>query len=136
MRSRSSFGSWPARHLMSRGGTHAQVVVPHSRGPGFFFSGGRRHTSCLSDWSSDVCSSDLRLDESREAHANQFYENLIRYRDEARKFGELVGVVLSTFVEPSGGVGFESATVRVERSGDKIGRASCRERRWRPSRGR
>src|SRR5207245_4849754 len=45
------------------------------------------------------------------------YENLIRYRDEARRRGELVGVGLSTFVEPSGGVGFESATVRVERSG-------------------
>src|SRR5262245_52460108 len=26
----------------------------------FFFSSSRRHTSCLSDWSSDVCSSDLR----------------------------------------------------------------------------
>src|ERR1035438_7210318 len=25
---------------------------------GFFFSSRRRHTSCLSDWSSDVCSSD------------------------------------------------------------------------------
>src|SRR5205814_3246921 len=25
----------------------------------FFFSGRRRHTRCLSDWSSDVCSSDL-----------------------------------------------------------------------------
>src|SRR5262245_66351162 len=25
----------------------------------FFFSRRRRHTSCLSDWSSDVCSSDL-----------------------------------------------------------------------------
>src|SRR5438045_665022 len=27
----------------------------------FFFSSRRRHTSCLSDWSSDVCSSDLLL---------------------------------------------------------------------------
>ncbi|HSE88051.1 MAG TPA: xanthine dehydrogenase family protein molybdopterin-binding subunit, partial [Candidatus Binatia bacterium] len=45
------------------------------------------------------------------------YEKLIRDRDEARQRGELVGVGLSTFVEPSGGVGFESATVRVERSG-------------------
>src|SRR5262245_62602861 len=27
----------------------------------FFFSGRRRHTRCLSDWSSDVCSSDLWL---------------------------------------------------------------------------
>src|SRR5205814_8552755 len=27
----------------------------------FFFSSRRRHTRCLSDWSSDVCSSDLVL---------------------------------------------------------------------------
>ncbi|HXG53527.1 MAG TPA: xanthine dehydrogenase family protein molybdopterin-binding subunit [candidate division Zixibacteria bacterium] len=46
------------------------------------------------------------------------YENLLRYRDEARRRGELVGVGLSTFVEPSGGAGFESATVRVERTGE------------------
>src|SRR5437899_5400653 len=29
----------------------------------FFFSSRRRHTRCLSDWSSDVCSSDLGIDE-------------------------------------------------------------------------
>src|SRR5438045_5773605 len=28
----------------------------------FFFSSRRRHTRCLSDWSSDVCSSDLAFD--------------------------------------------------------------------------
>src|ERR1035438_10560111 len=28
----------------------------------FFFSSRRRHTRCLSDWSSDVCSSDLFFD--------------------------------------------------------------------------
>src|SRR5205814_4464687 len=28
----------------------------------FFFASRRRHTRCLSDWSSDVCSSDLYLD--------------------------------------------------------------------------
>src|SRR5687768_18408646 len=28
----------------------------------FFFSSRRRHTICSRDWSSDVCSSDLRLD--------------------------------------------------------------------------
>src|SRR5262245_65382468 len=27
----------------------------------FFFSSRRRHTRCLSDWNSDVCSSDLEL---------------------------------------------------------------------------
>src|SRR5262245_62537860 len=31
----------------------------------FFFSSRRRHTRCLSDWSSDVCSSDLRRDTRR-----------------------------------------------------------------------
>src|ERR1035438_10705722 len=30
----------------------------------FFFSSRRRHTRCLSDWSSDVCSSDLMHDET------------------------------------------------------------------------
>jgi carbon-monoxide dehydrogenase large subunit len=46
------------------------------------------------------------------------YDDLIRQRDEARKRGELVGVGISTFVEPSGGAGFESGTVRVERTGE------------------
>ncbi len=45
------------------------------------------------------------------------YDDLIRQRNEARARGELVGVGLSTFVEPSGGAGFESGTVRVERTG-------------------
>src|SRR5262245_64612132 len=31
----------------------------------FFFSSRRRHTRCLSDWSSDVCSSDLHRAETR-----------------------------------------------------------------------
>jgi carbon-monoxide dehydrogenase large subunit len=46
------------------------------------------------------------------------YDQMIRDRDVARARGELVGVGISTFVEPSGGVGFESATVRVERTGE------------------
>src|SRR5262245_65187115 len=32
----------------------------------FFFSSRRRHTRCLSDWSSDVCSSDLAAPLGRE----------------------------------------------------------------------
>ncbi|HXG52190.1 MAG TPA: xanthine dehydrogenase family protein molybdopterin-binding subunit [candidate division Zixibacteria bacterium] len=46
------------------------------------------------------------------------YDDLVRRRDEARRRGELVGVGVSTFVEPSGGAGFESGTVRVERTGE------------------
>src|SRR5436853_6027118 len=34
----------------------------------FFFSSRRRHTRCLSDWSSDVCSSDLRISREEEVH--------------------------------------------------------------------
>src|SRR5215212_8014564 len=33
----------------------------------FFFSSRRRHTRCLSDWSSDVCSSDLWAGTARKA---------------------------------------------------------------------
>jgi aerobic carbon-monoxide dehydrogenase large subunit len=46
------------------------------------------------------------------------YDKLIRERDAARARRELVGVGVSTFVEPSGGAGFESGTVRVERTGE------------------
>jgi len=46
------------------------------------------------------------------------YDQMIRDRDASRVRGELVGVGVSTFVEPSGGAGFESATVRVERTGE------------------
>ena len=46
------------------------------------------------------------------------YEKILRCRDEARQRGELVGVGVSTFVEPSGGGGFESGAVRLERTGE------------------
>jgi len=46
------------------------------------------------------------------------YDDLLRQREERCKRGELVGVGFSTFVEPSGGAGFESGTVRVERTGE------------------
>lgn len=54
----------------------------------------------------------------REALKLSDYEKMLRERDERRKRGELVGVGFSTFVEPSGGAGFESGTVRVERTGE------------------
>src|SRR5205814_3731846 len=34
----------------------------------FFFSSRRRHTRCLSDWSSDVCSSDLSVGREKREH--------------------------------------------------------------------
>src|SRR2546422_5080713 len=35
----------------------------------FFFSSRRRHTRCSRDWSSDVCSSDLHVERTRDADA-------------------------------------------------------------------
>ena len=54
----------------------------------------------------------------REALKISNYDELRRQRDERRRHGELVGLGFSTFVEPSGGAGFESGTVRVERTGE------------------
>jgi len=54
----------------------------------------------------------------REALEMSNYDDLLRQRAERRRRGELVGVGFSTFVEPSGGAGFESGTVRVERTGE------------------
>src|SRR5215212_848471 len=55
----------------------------------FFFSSRRRHTSCLSDWSSDVCSSDLGL-------APRFEQQL---RDRAGELGIADDVVFTGQVE-------------------------------------
>ncbi|MBM4296527.1 MAG: xanthine dehydrogenase family protein molybdopterin-binding subunit, partial [Deltaproteobacteria bacterium] len=54
----------------------------------------------------------------REALKIADYEKLLRQRDERRKNGAIVGIGFSTFVEPSGGAGFESGTVRLERTGE------------------
>src|SRR5437899_7018486 len=41
-------------------GVSPAVSTSSGHAPLFFFSSRRRHTRCLSDWSSDVCSSDLK----------------------------------------------------------------------------
>src|SRR5205814_5903331 len=48
-----------ARHLIRHNTPSARSSRPWHRITRFFFSSRRRHTRCLSDWSSDVCSSDL-----------------------------------------------------------------------------
>ena len=45
------------------------------------------------------------------------YDELARQREAARARGELMGIGVSTFVEPSGSVGGETGLVRVEPSG-------------------
>src|SRR5699024_11337075 len=85
----------------------------------FFFSSRRRHTRSKRDWSSDVCSSDLRL------------EDLYRGWD-----GLHAGIeIFSRDVLPKLAAG-ETATYQTwdwhaaagGEPGPEIGRASCRER--------
>src|ERR1039458_2810844 len=66
----------------------------------FFFSSRRRHTRCLSDWSSDVCSSDLYramaqrvLNGFRSARHVVFVSHAVR--QEADRLGLISGVCSS-----------------------------------------
>src|ERR1035438_1598657 len=49
---------WPLRAAVAVRKAQAPVKITYTR-EDFFFSSRRRHTRCLNDWSSDVCSSDL-----------------------------------------------------------------------------
>src|SRR5262249_58858866 len=87
----------------------------------FFFSSRRRHTRLVSDWSSDVCSSDL-LGDLLGARAREQLVELLgprglrggRHLERAHGLVDLVGV---------GGLALGELHDAVE-----IGRASCRER--------
>src|SRR5437016_14504467 len=72
----------------------------------FFFSSRRRHTRLVSDWSSDVCSSDLAVCST----------------------GQCGGVGLQC-AGTTGLSGTSLAEFNLNANG-KIGRASCRERVW------
>src|SRR5438045_8985934 len=71
----------------------------------FFFSSRRRHTRCLSDWSSDVCSSDLPSSMTAIA---------------------VLGQAAAASISRSGGA--LPITTATSSTRNKIGRASCRER--------
>src|SRR5205814_4897545 len=82
----------------------------------FFFSSRRRHTRCLSDWSSDVCSSDLEFIATISKRGYRFVapvEEITKQKAPARK-GKIMLAVLP----------FENL------SGDR--KSACRERasRW------
>src|SRR5205814_7054276 len=87
----------------------------------FFFSSRRRHTRCLSDWSSDVCSSDLAAslltpDGRRLGAATEGAALALKCRVLLYAASDLYAL------NPSG----RPETGYI--AGDQIGRASCRER--------
>src|SRR3546814_7887975 len=95
-----------------------------------FFKQKTAYEMRISDWSSDVCSSDLLLDE------------IAAHLDEARRhalFDEILGLNLQAFMtgtEPAlfDGLGVRAQTFRIAQGAvlptGPIGRASCRERVW------
>src|SRR2546429_1393389 len=86
----------------------------------FFFSSRRRHTRCSRDWSSDVCSSDLRT-------LMPLYEHVFLARQDAstQQVEELT-TQMTGIVEQAGGKVTKTENWGVRSL--KIGRASCRER--------
>src|SRR5437899_10147891 len=85
----------------------------------FFFSSRRRHTRCLSDWSSDVCSSDLVI-----ALPADHYLTATERRDVMLDLGDVVQSLGGSYgVAEDVGTTAEDMLVVSE-----IGRASCRER--------
>src|SRR5262245_65616247 len=87
----------------------------------FFFSSRRRHTRCLSDWSSDVCSSDLRNDLA------QFEKYAAIDPARSNRWQVIDGETVVGFVEDLRARSYKDATV-ARKIAAEIGRASCRER--------
>src|SRR5947199_5370400 len=88
----------------------------------FFFSSRRRHTRCLSDWSSDVCSSDLASGDDAAADGPLSFSlfcGTIGFEESVRSAS------LAAAFEAESGVFFALPKIAAML---KIGRASCRER--------
>src|SRR5205814_5200843 len=91
----------------------------------FFFSSRGRHTSCLSDWSSDVCSSDLlprafglKVSEARELLTGDAARHQIVIGAPARHEPRASGLAGQPAFQDDIGVS----------DAEQIGRASCREK--------
>src|SRR5436853_1155324 len=91
----------------------------------FFFSSRRRHTRCLSDWSSDVCSSDLILERHHE-DSPAFLRVGILGRELIRDHLQL------GFGLPEGNAGFQTTkhvdVMRAPRSEERRVGKECRSR--------
>src|SRR5699024_12612105 len=94
----------------------------------FFFSSRRRHTRSKRDWSSDVCSSDLRFANAKEVQkvSAPFWPTIIAKLDQIAVDTEALTkleIGPSSFISPDVRDSTLEGVVDAE-----IGRASCRER--------
>src|SRR2546422_5594099 len=87
----------------------------------FFFSSRRRHTRCSRDWSSDVCSSDLKLE------VPEIQQQIVEIRATAREAGSRTKIAVSSrddSIDPVGAcVGLKGSRVQAvvnELGGERI----------------
>src|SRR5699024_11257197 len=98
----------------------------------FFFSSRRRHTRSKRDWSSDVCSSDLKSlpfgSKAKITNTANGKSVTVRVNDRGPYHGNRCFDLSKAAMEAVGGVG-------AGQINGKIGRASCRGRGTRAGRG-
>src|SRR5205814_2607567 len=92
----------------------------------FFFSSRRRHTRCLSDWSSDVCSSDLSFNDRHETDVRDFggfnaFQSAVNHAVDATTTIFKHNYFTGPWVN-------EANLTYEHFKQEQIGRASCRER--------
>src|SRR5262245_63586679 len=90
----------------------------------FFFSRRRRHTICLSDWSSDVCSSDLGIDWNA---ARQKYAQFLPHLATRNDLNLVIQWMCSELAVGHHRVGGGDFLYQPKNVPGEIGRASCRE---------
>src|SRR5437016_8823475 len=95
----------------------------------FFFSSRRRHTRLVSDWNSDVCSSDLTTNYAHRIGTRSF-TNVEFNRVHALGIGAEEELLRDYFGDPTIRIVNDSPNPTVRRAfrNSQIGRASCRER--------
>src|SRR3989442_13594587 len=88
----------------------------------FFFSSRRRHTRCGRDWSSDVCSSDLRVPVAEQRDSlDRIMSSLDPQRNLVRKIGVLGVAVDSTVAASMSGLRIRSGVLVVAQALDAGG---------------
>src|SRR5438045_5469823 len=92
----------------------------------FFFSSRRRHTRCLSDWSSDVCSSDLIREPDGSRGAT---EPIGKHTSERDPSNDVAGAV-QIRVETLGPAELIVREPMPERSEERRVGKECRARSW------